>query len=203
MDVDGTPSIAFDVSYAELRKFIHEALDAQEDLGANSSSTTNETLFTLATVAFERSTLQPLVLTNEDGAAPIFPLLSTPQKADNAMDEDKVSIPSQIFSHELLHREGWEYSLNLQTCTLSQGDMPSGIWLTQSVAMAISNIVGVSILGGLEIPVIVDEVHDPLGLGVNIEVSSTAGTVRYSWFDRLVCLAPYLIVNHLALTPCT
>lgn len=112
------------------------------------------------------------------------------------MDEDDVShIPSQILSHELLQHEGIEYSLNLQSCSLSQRDKPGGIWLTQSAAMAIYNITGVSIIEGQGVPMIVDEVHDPLGLGVNIEMSSTAGTVRYCWFDRLVRIGSHLIAT--------
>lgn len=134
-------------------------------------------------------------------------------------DHSSLGVSVQLIrAHEFMLDESVEWVLDLQTCSLRKADTRNtsvgvgisglnrskstedsqGVWLSQSSAAAIASIVGVSVLEGVSpdvlgigggVPLITDEVHDPLGLGVNIEFSNTSGTPRYSWFDHLVCLS--------------
>lgn len=213
MDVD-SPGGAFDVTSANLRRFLSSSLACPTR--RNSLGEHREDLFTIATLSLKRkpppsaaSTAAPassVTATNID-ASPLFPLLEPSLTSDNQMEEDGSVLSASvqpIRAHEFMRDESVEWVLDLQTCSLTKADSKSpedarGVWLTQSSAAAIGSIVGVSVLSGVSpdilgtgiggVPVITDEVHDPLGLGVNIEFSSPSGTPRFSWFDRLVRFA--------------
>lgn len=193
-----------------LRRLLVSCLDHQLHSTRANPPARDEDLFTIASLRLAHthsSTLSlpsnaPATVSATPTSPPVFFPLLQPFNADHVTDEHMNDIPKSaqdVISYELPIQNGVQWLLDLQLCSLSNGATaregadPRGIWLRQSAAAAIAHVVGISMLDNEEnlrilqgLPIITDEVHDPLGLGVNIGYSSGSRTPKYSWFDYLV-----------------
>jgi hypothetical protein len=215
---DSNYGTVMDADPSVLRRLLVSCLDHQLHSTRADPTARDEDLFAIASLHLAHthsSTLpSPSNAPVTVSATPTSPLVSFPllqqlnadHITDEQMNKGHYNIPKSaqdMISYELPIQNGVRWLLDLQLCSLSngatanEGSDPRGIWLRQSAATAIAQIVGISMFDNEEnvqmlqgMPVITDEVHDPLGLGVNIGYSSGSRTPKYSWFDYLVTIRP-------------
>lgn len=204
-----------DVDQSTLRRLLVSCLEHQLHSIKTDPTTRDEDLFAVASLRLAHtpsSTLSspptaPTSVSATPTGAPVSFNLTQRINADPAITEEHIrtghyNIPENVrrtFAYELPIQNGVQWLLDIQMCSLPGGATGSersdsrGIWLRQPAVAAIAHIVGASMLNIDEnlrmlqgMPVIADEVHDPLGLGVNIGYPSGPRTPKYSWFDYLV-----------------
>lgn len=202
-----------DVDSSSLRRLLMSCLNHQLHSTKADPTARDEDLFAVANLHLARThSYTPSSPPNAPvtvSAAPTVPPVSfqllpqsnTHQVMNEHANPQHYNIPEvakRTISYEIPIESGVQWVLDLQMCSLpnrataSDRSEPRGIWLRQSAAAAIAKIVGVSLFNNENLqmlqgmPVITDEVHDPLGLGVNIGYPTGPRTPKYSWFDYLV-----------------
>lgn len=199
MDLYGSNDRFLDSSPSNLRQILLGCLDNERR--SDRAQRTGELLFATASLSVARNhppskpQASISVTSTTDVANPYFCLLHGPLGEITMNENPPTESVQRMLQYTLPTHDGADWHLDLHTCllrTYPTASEPRGIWLTQSAAAAIGEVVGVSLLNGIAVPgvqgvpIITDEVHDPLGLGVNIGYSNASTLPKHSWFDHLV-----------------